>query len=343
MAANHELLVFSNVVTSHAMTVPALTEALTVSIGPQKERRTIIDVLNATGFKTYWLSNQSSGNGLDLALALLTHSASEHQWVRNRSAGDNVPRHPGTLFGAIDQRYEVDGALLPYLYNVLSRKDEDKVVFVHLIGNHYDYRFRYPPEAKAFSNLENPGCFSPSEAVVVNDYDNSVHYTDLILSRIIDATRSAGGESFVLYFSDHGEEVFDFRKLTAHNDVVLSPYMAEVPLVLWLSPRYRQYHPTVAASAAASVNRPFSTGDLSYALADLARVNFPGMDLSRSFFSREFKMRARVTAGLDYDAFRVAWRPDSAHAHHIPLNACATTGTGLHVEIGAQGVATLHR
>jgi heptose-I-phosphate ethanolaminephosphotransferase len=333
MAATHEMLVFSNVVTSHAETVPALTEALTVLAGRNKERRTIIDVLNAGGFKTYWLSNQWVGvNGWDHAVALLSHSASEHRWLGKESADNNVVRRPvTTAFGSFDpydpydQRYEVDGALLPYLSDVLARKDEDKVVFVHLIGNHYDYQYRFPREEKTFSNLENPGCFSASEALVANDYDNSVHYTDLILSRIIDATRNAGGESFVLYFSDHGEEVYDFRKFAGHADTVLSPYMAEVPLLLWLSPSYRQYHQTIAASVAASVNRSFWTGDLSYALADLARVNFTGMDSSRSLFSRSFRMRTRVTAGLDYDAFRNAWRPDTAHADHIALNACATT------------------
>jgi heptose-I-phosphate ethanolaminephosphotransferase len=314
MAASDELLVFPNVVTSHAETAPALTEALTVSVGRQKERRTIIDVLNAAGFKTYWLSNQSATtSGWDLAVALLTRSASEHHWVQNEADEER------------NQHYQVDEALLPYLHDVLARKDEDKVVFVHLIGNHYDYRFRYPPGEKTLSNLENPGCLSASEAVVVNDYDNSVHYTDLILSRVIDATRNAGGESFVLYFSDHGEEVYEFRNWSGHIDGLLSPYTAEVPMLLWLSPRYRQYHPTVVALAAASVKKPFWTGDLSYALADLARVNFPGMDLSRSFFARQFEMRTRVTAGLDYDAFRDAWRPDTAHADHVALNACATT------------------
>ena len=186
MAASHELLVFSDVVTSHADTVPALTEALTVSTGQQKERRTIIDILNAAGFKTYWLSNQSGWLSnqsifwnLDSAVALLSRSASEHRWLR--------------LNGGLD--YKVDGALLPHLYDVLARKDEDKIVFIHLIGSHADYRFRYPREQKRFSKLQDPGCFSGEEALVVNDYDNSVHYTDLILSRIIDATRDAGGET----------------------------------------------------------------------------------------------------------------------------------------------------
>jgi heptose-I-phosphate ethanolaminephosphotransferase len=315
MAASHELLVFSNVVTSHAATVPALTEALTVPIGQQKERRTIIDVLNAAGFKTYWLSNQSAPVGDDSAVALLTKSASEHQWVRLKKEGTNL-----------DQRYEPDGALLPYVYDVLAHKEyrEDKVLFIHLMGNHGGYQFRYPTEEKTFSNLQNPGCLSADEAATVNEYDNSVHYTDYILNQIIAATRGAGGESFVLYFGDHGEEVYDYRKFRGHYDEILSPYMAEVPLLLWLSPRYRQHYPMVAASIAASSNRPLWTGDLSYALADLAHINFPGMDPSKSFFSRQFEKRIRVVAGLDYEAFREAWRPDTAHANYIKLNGCAT-------------------
>ncbi len=311
MAANHELLAFSDVVTSHAETVPALTNALTVSIGQEKERRTIIDVLNAVGFKTYWLSNQSaSSSGYDSAIALLSSSATEHKWLQSNGSG------------TVDRAYTVDGGLLPYLHDILTRKDEDKVVFVHLIGDHYDYQFRYPREEEKSFGRQNPNCFSSKEQIVVNQYDNAVHYTDSVLSRIIDATREIGGDSFVLYFSDHGEEVYEYRDVHDHDDDILSPYMADVPMLLSLSPGYRQNYPALTASATASINRPFWTGDLSYALADLTHVNFPGMELSRSIFSRQFKKRTRLTAGLDYDAFRAAWRPDIGHANNIKLNGC---------------------
>jgi glucan phosphoethanolaminetransferase (alkaline phosphatase superfamily) len=313
MAKSGELVVFEDAVTSHAHTVPALTEALTVSIRPQKQTHTIIDVLNTAGFKTLWLSNQASKDGWDLAVALLTASASEHRWVRNLEKFQLRDSDPG---------YQLDAALLPYLSDALAHNDERKVVFIHLIGNHRDYRRRYPPEAKIFSNFSS-ACLDAEEADIIDSYDNSVRYTDFILNQIIDMTRNAGGESLVLYFSDHGDEVYEFRKFLGHSDDLLSPYMAEVPLLMWMSPRYRLNHPELVAAAVASSTKAISTADLSYALADAAGVSFPGMDAHRSFLSRQFTIRPRTTANRDYATFKNDWRPDPAHANRIPINGCA--------------------
>ena len=329
LAANNDLIVFTDAVTSHAETVPALTEALTVSVGDRRVRHTIFQILSAAGIKTYWLSNQAafSVNSIwgvwDTGIALLSHSATVHKWVRLNRNGNMKTVNWGQKYRDLDRNYQFDSALLPYLREALAHKDENKVVFLHLIGNHLMYRFRYPVEAKTVFDHPSRSCLSEHEAEVVDEYDNSVHYTDYILNKIISATREAGGDSLVLYLSDHGEEIYDFRKFFGHGDDRMSPYLDEVPMVLWLSPTFRQRHPKAAASLAVSANCPLWTGDLSYALADLVGVGFPGMDPSRSIFSKQFRARTRMTSGRDYDAYRSSWRPDVAHANPSALSACA--------------------
>lgn len=61
----------------------------------------MIAVLNAAGFKTYWLSNQSSGTGWDIAVTLLSQSASEHRWVRKGGANNGLSFTSGALRGKI--------------------------------------------------------------------------------------------------------------------------------------------------------------------------------------------------------------------------------------------------
>ena len=62
MKQNKNLLLFQNAYSCHVQTVPALTYALTAKNQYNsldlKEAVSLIDVANATGYQTVWLSNQ---------------------------------------------------------------------------------------------------------------------------------------------------------------------------------------------------------------------------------------------------------------------------------------------
>src|SRR5439155_16340554 len=84
LAQRGELMVFQDAVTSHASTGLALIDALTWRTA-DGTRRTLIDVFNDAGFKTYWLSNQPSVGVFDSMFSLLTHSATSHVWLNQKS------------------------------------------------------------------------------------------------------------------------------------------------------------------------------------------------------------------------------------------------------------------
>ena len=103
---------------------------------------------------------------------------------------------------------------------------------------------------------------------------------------------------------------------------MMSPYLAEIPFVLWLSDEYRRQHSEFAARLAEAGERGYITSELLYGIADLARLTFPGMDPARSIFSEHYVERPRIAAGRDYDRWVQSWAPDAAHSAPSRLLDC---------------------
>jgi heptose-I-phosphate ethanolaminephosphotransferase len=191
------------------------------------------------------------------------------------------------------------------------------------MGSHAVYRARYPPEAEFFKTIEPTTCGSATQKQAINDYDNSVRFSDSVVGRIVEAARHVGGEAFVLYLSDHGEEVYDFRDVAMHGNEILSPYMVEIPLVVWLSPEYRRNHADFVGQLERRLNRPYTHSHFAHSVADLARLSFVGMDRTRSIFAEEFIPRERLVAGRRHEEFRRNWAPDATHAGGKALLGCS--------------------
>lgn len=322
LAEAGKLLVFRHVVTSHALTVPALLSILRFPADGAHAGQTVFDLFNGAGFNTYWISNQYQFGAFESAVSLMTASATEHVWL-------NQP-----LQGRYEERRNFDTDVLKPLRDTIQRDRKDKVIFVHLLGDHFRYRSRFPASAAYFDGADGASCRTPAQNELFNDYDSSVRFNDHVVSQIIAAMRAFDGESFVLYFSDHGEEVYDWREFFDHDDSMISPYLAEIPLVLWLSDAYRSAHPAFAARLARATDRPFVTSDLIDTLTDLTRLSFPGIDETRSLFSESFTPHRRLTAGRDYDSFKAGWVPDAAHAGGANVLPC---GESAHDSADASG------
>jgi len=311
LAAAGELLVFRHVVTSHALTVPALLAALRFADGRGHDQQTVFDVFNGAGFRTYWISNQYQTGIGESAISLLTASVAERTWLHE------------PMEGRYAERRNFDDVVLKPFASAIDSGSGDKVIFIHLLGNHWTYRARFPESFAHYGRTPGSSCRTATQNQSFNDYDDSVRFNDSVVSQIIATTRKSDAESLVLYFSDHGEEAFDWREFLDHDDSMLSPYLAEIPFTLWLSSAYRAAHPSFSAQLAQGLDRPFISSDLIDAVTDLTRLTFPGMDETRSLFSDKFAAHTRITADRDYDAFRAQWQPDPAHAGGVALLACA--------------------
>ena len=81
---------------------------------------------------------------------------------------------------------------------------------------------------------------------LVNAYDNTIWFTDKFLSELVEMLKKHGGDTAMLYTSDHGEDIFDDdRLLFLHASPVPSYYQIHVPFLVWLSDNYRHNYPDV--------------------------------------------------------------------------------------------------
>ncbi|WP_196599580.1 phosphoethanolamine transferase [Pectinatus frisingensis] len=287
----HEIAVFENCVSPHATTVAVLQELLTFgdyeSTKPWYEYNSIIDVMKAAGYRTYWLSNQES-SGIYGNIGL--HFAKESdfsKFTRTRDSSENMSIYDQELFPLID--------------NAIKNHAEKNFYAIHLIGEHAGYSDRYPNDFNKFSKDDIKGDLSDYKKSILAQYANAVYYNDYIVNNIIDKFRDLN--AIVIYVPDHGETIFDNGSdFNGHVEENINHYMLEIPVIMWASASFRQQYPKKWLAIQKSVNEPYMTDDMIHTVLDIADIKTNEYDSSRSIINSNFnKDRRRMVDGRDYD------------------------------------------
>ena len=194
----------------------------------------------------------------------------------------------------------MDGALLLELETILKDVSvSKKLIIIHLMGTHLSYANRYPEAFNKFNDVPFSNYKSEETTKIINYYDNAVLYSDFVISQIIQKTKALNQKSFVLYFSDHGEELFKDYNIAGHNEDISTKDMYDVPFFLWQSDLFKQDKQLTNA-----VDRPYMLDDLFHSLADLLEISAQEVDFERSVFSSKFKNRKRIILeDLEYDTY----------------------------------------
>jgi heptose-I-phosphate ethanolaminephosphotransferase len=289
------LHVFSDVISPAPTTQKSLGMMLTFAdLAGTPYTTTIFDIFKKAGFKTWWLSaqfgKQSVGSGI---VPILAQRADVH-WSGELERPDN-------------ERY--DEYMLPKIEEALQEPAKRKLIIVQLIGSHTAYGARIPPNHRQDLFTGTPPSDSSSVVTkskrskdiydVVNSYDDSILYTDFVVSRILETVDGSHGEVAVLYVSDHGEEVFDSEPRFGHAGSSTSPYVYEIPFVLRMSERYEDY---LIHSGKIHIDtaRPYQTDSLIHTLLNLAAIETSAYDPTKSILSKEFQERPRWIKGRRY-------------------------------------------
>lgn len=280
-----ELLLYQNVVSSHTHTIESLRDALTLNGFQKEEESSIVQLMNRAGFKTFWLSNQRPLGTYDTFVTKIAQ-ASEVLKFSNSASNGSV-----TNF---------DEILLPYLEEAFADPADKKFIVLHLLGTHVNYQYRYPESFDYFTKKP-PSQFTDELAsTTINQYDNGVRYNDTVIRKIIEKTREQATSSYVLYFSDHGEEVYQSRYFAGHTEVNATQNMFEVPFLLWRSEQFKKLHPIYEGN----LTKPYVLDDFIYSLADLSQIYFAQMKEEKSIFSEKFVPKKRIVGkGIDFDRY----------------------------------------
>jgi heptose-I-phosphate ethanolaminephosphotransferase len=281
-----ELLLYQNVISPHTYSVGSVTKLLTLANyeNPKvSSQGSIFQLLNALGFETFWLSNQRPLGPYESLITKLSASADYSKFITTA-----IAQHSKTL----------DEALLTDLEIALKESQSNKIfILLHLIGTHHDYEDRYTDSFNIFNGDVNSNYKSKESKEKINHYDNAVLYNDFVVNAIIEKVKSTNTNSFVLYLSDHGEELYRDRNMAGHNEDTPTQLMYEIPFMLWQSEKYKNYR-----SIDIDINRRYMTDDLFHSLADLMGIQSDRVNYKRSIFSNIFEERKRIVLdSIDYD------------------------------------------
>ena len=258
----------------NTLTMLALSQALTeksqYNKKPLERSYSVIDIAKAAGFKTYWISNQAQYGSFNTPITLIANTADEKIWLNSDSSAGN----------------SYDEKILSALDNI-QQINNKKIIFIHLYGNHWEYKYRYPQEAYSkFSNTAYNGKVFNLEKL--NEYDNSIYYNDHIMKEIFEYARKKWHISSMVYFSDHGEAVLSNNK---HIPSKYEDDMGTVPVYFYFSDGYIQLHQDKINQIKKSKNIKF-TNDMMYnAMLDIWGIDTPHYDEREDFLSTQYKYK----------------------------------------------------
>ena len=269
------LVVFRDVLTQSNTThksVPLILSSVTTDEHDELYRRKGLPALfNEAGFDTWFISNQSRQGAM---IDHLAHDAKHLIYIRS-------PRH--------------DTQLLDEMRKAIEKSTSRKLFFIlHCYGSHFSYHQRYPREFAYFQPDNDVAIAKQHRPMLVNAYDNSVRYTDYVLSGIIDYLGSLENtSSALLYCADHGEDLIDdHRERFLHASPTTTAYQLYVASLAWFSESYRERFPEKVAAAEANATAPATTHALFHTMADMASIRGRFLTTKVSLVSPDFDRTA---------------------------------------------------
>ena len=283
-----DLLIYQDVISPNTQTLSCMKMILTFADNKNPEpyftQPSIIEIFQTGNFHTYWISAQPTRGKNDTQTSILTVKSDTYVSVYN----EDTPVHDIAVLSPLNQAIEDTTAI-------------NKAIFIHLMGNHTMYSLRYPTDYNHFNNsypFHSPRRnLSETEKETVNEYDNTVLYNDFIVDSIINMVKATEPLSYVLYFSDHGQEIYNFRNYYGHNSGNISTYMCEIPFILWRSEKHKD-----KIDLEIDLNRPYSTEDVIYSISQISGLQYNTYNASKSIFSDQFIPKQRTVSKYPYES-----------------------------------------
>lgn len=287
-----EIAVYTDIVSPHSNTIPVLQKLFTFSHNesdePWYKYNNLIDIMNAAGYKTYWLSNQESSGIWGNVAQYYGERSSVHRYTRLRESREDEGILDEELFPLIDDA-------------VADMGDGKSFIVIHLMGGHGLYYNRYPYSYHKFTASDITLNVSEANKRIVAEYDNALYYNDFIVTEIINKFRDR--EALVIYLPDHAEAVYDEGVgFAGHIEENANRHMIEVPLIFWASEKFLDKYSEKWAQIVSSTERPYMTDDMIHTVLDLADVETEDYEPNRSIVNEDFdSRRVRMFDGADYD------------------------------------------
>ena len=224
-----------------------------------KNEEGLLDVLKRAGIDVIWRDNQSGCKD-----------------TCNRVTVQDVSNlKDPTLCANSECRDEI---LLQGLQGFIDHLDKDTVLVLHQMGSHGpEYFKRYPKEYEHFTPVcESNALNNCSRESIVNGYDNTLVYTDHVLSSLIDVLRSNQDkvDTAMLYLSDHGESLGEYNLFLHGTPYMLAPEQQKhVAMLAWFSDSYQKSYSVDTHCLQMTRDKPLSQDNLFHSMLGLLEVH----------------------------------------------------------------------
>ena len=236
-----------------------------------KNEEGLLDVLKRAGLEVIWRDNQSGCKG-----------------TCDRVTIDDVSNLKDPVLCADSECR--DEILLQGMQHFIDNLDKDTVLVLHQMGSHGpEYFKRYPKEYEHFTPVcESNALNNCSRESIINGYDNTLVYTDHVLSTLIDLLRSNQDkvDTAMLYLSDHGESLGEYNLYLHGTPYMLAPEQQKhVAMLAWFSDSYQKAFSVDTHCLQLSREKPLSQDNLFHSMLGLLEVNSSVYNASLDMFA----------------------------------------------------------
>ncbi|MGH8385774.1 MAG: phosphoethanolamine transferase CptA [Pseudomonas sp.] len=233
-----QLAVFDNVITPRPYTIEALQQVLTFADEDNPDlyltTPSLVSMMKQAGYKTFWITNQQTMTKRNTMLTTFSQQADEQVYLNN-NRNQNAAQY--------------DGDVIEPFNKALADAAPRKLIVVHLLGTHMSYQYRYPSTFDKFKDRNGvPAGVRDDQLPTYNSYDNAVLYNDFVVSSLIKDYAKSDPNGFLLYLSDHSEEMFSTpRAITPSGVTRANLPLRCTPSRSWPGPRQNGVKPMTGA------------------------------------------------------------------------------------------------
>lgn len=206
----------------------------------------VITIMKAAGYHTYWYSNQDEVGLFDNIASSYAHICDSY------------------TFNCKQDR--LDGSLI----GLHSPSKTNEFIIYHLMGQHVEFSKRYPHSFEHFK-VEDYDAKKYSNRRIVAEYDNACLYNDYVVSSIMNNYKH--DDAIVIYFPDHGLDVYQSSISYFGHAIGRASgkvdYGREIPFVIYTSPIFKQKHNAVIKLLINNLDKKLSTADITFIITKM--------------------------------------------------------------------------
>lgn len=225
-------------------------------------REGLLDIAKRAGYQVTWIDNNSGCKGAcDRVEQYQIPEDLKQKWCKDGECLD------GILIDSLKQ----------YLSSIPKDDKRPRLVVLHQMGSHGPAYYKRAPEGyqpfkPTCDTNAIQGC-SPAE--LINSYDNTIVYTDHVLSQMINTLKEVSDyQTGLWYLSDHGESTGEHGLYLHGSPYAIAPsQQTHVPMIMWFSESWKQHNLAQVNCLSQQTKQKLSQDNLFPSLLSLLDVN----------------------------------------------------------------------